>query len=378
MADEEVKRNMIALLSSALRGEKAEINCDEKILFGFCQYHKVAALASMALEKPDEKWIKAKVEAIRRTAIFDHERSGVLESLEKEKVWYCPLKGIVLKEFYPEYGIREMSDNDILVDKSKMDTVREVMLDNGFEFINAGNINHEVFHKKPVCNFEMHKALFNEVSGKGFISYYDHVKDRLIKDDGNEYGYHFSDEDFYIYFIVHNHKHLRRSGSGVRTLVDIYVYLKKKTLDMAYVKKQLETLGIAEEERLLRSIAFKIFENGQALSEEESRLLDYVLSSGVYGNQGNYILNALNSYREKTRYYRLYYIYRRMFPSEETLKYVFPFFYRHVWARPFLLVYRLTKALIKRHKGIIRELKTLRKKADHIRSETLPQKQNKN
>ena len=357
MVDKETKNNMIMLLSCALKGNKTEIKCDEEDLFRLCQYHKVTALASTALKNPDEKWVKANVEAVRRTMIFDHERDSIINGLEKKKVWYCPLKGIVLKELYPKYGIREMSDNDILIDKSKKDTVKRIMIDNGFSFIYSGNGNHEIFHKNPVCNFEMHTDLFNELSGKGFIDYYDRVKSRLIKDNGNEYGYHFSNEDFYVYFIAHNHKHLCHRGSGIRALVDMYVYLKKNTLNMSYVIAELGKLNIAEE--VLRNIAFKVFEYEQDLNEEENEMLDYILSSGVYGNQKNGILNSLNKYKKDTRHYKAYYIWRRLFLSKETLKTGFPFFYRHAWARPFLLIYRLYKAMTVSRKKVLSELKVL-------------------
>ena len=29
-------------------------------------------------------------------------------------IWYAPLKGILLQALYPKYGMRQMSDNDIL------------------------------------------------------------------------------------------------------------------------------------------------------------------------------------------------------------------------------------------------------------------------
>lgn len=46
--------------------------------------------------------------------------------MEQRGIWYLPLKGIILKEFYPSVGMRQMSDNDILFDEAFAEQVRGV------------------------------------------------------------------------------------------------------------------------------------------------------------------------------------------------------------------------------------------------------------
>ena len=49
---------------------------------------------------------------------------------------------------------------------------------------------------------------------KRMTEYYQDVKSHLILDEGSRYGYHFSDEDFYLYMLAHEYKHFSGSGTG--------------------------------------------------------------------------------------------------------------------------------------------------------------------
>ena len=132
---------------------------------------------------------------------MDIDRAQLFERLEADQIWYMPLKGSLLKDLYPRYGMRQMSDNDILFDSSRAEDVRQIMESMGFTTKHFGHGNHDVYFKKPESNFEMHTSIIDH-NDERFFEYYRNVKDRLIKDEGNDYGYHFSDEGFlYIHDI---------------------------------------------------------------------------------------------------------------------------------------------------------------------------------
>ncbi len=86
----------------------------------------------------------------------------------------------------------------------------------------------------------MHRTLYPADKGKVWTAYYEDIKKRLIRDGKHAFAYHFTDNDFYIYFITHAYKHYSGSGTGVRTLVDCYIYNKKKgeLLDYDYIGKR--------------------------------------------------------------------------------------------------------------------------------------------
>ena len=116
--------------------------------------------------------------------------------------------------------------------------------------------NHDVYYKEPLCNFEMHRGLFGSTHEGKFYEYYSGVKDCLIKDDWNNYGYHFSPEDFYVYITSHEYKHYSVGGTGLRSLLDIYVFLRKfeGKLNFDYVLREIEKLELSEFEEKNRTL----------------------------------------------------------------------------------------------------------------------------
>jgi hypothetical protein len=53
-------------------------------------------------------------------------------------------------------------------------------------------------------------------------------------------------EDFYIYQMGHLYKHYSKGGSGIRSVLDTYIYLKRyeDILDRGYLDKEFEKMGI--------------------------------------------------------------------------------------------------------------------------------------
>ena len=355
----------IKMLLYSLHGQKIEEDffhdCDSDKIFAFCRKHEIAALASLCLAEKTGKWLEEYLLSVKRTILFDEERKNILLFFEENGIWYCPLKGIVIKDLYPEYGTRQMSDNDILVDPGKRKIILQYMKDRGYQIKYFEFNHHDSYLKKPIYNFEMHRFLFEKDSKDKSFLYYENVKERLLKDEGKNYAFRFSNEDFYLYYIAHNHKHLSTSGSGLRSLVDIYLYLEKHTdLDMAYIEQELIKLDLIEEEKLLRSLSYKLFSvDTYSLSKDEIIMLEYITDSGVYGKNKNLVQNRLNTMKKQNKNYKLSYIWFRLFPDEEYLRAYHYFFYKYKWARPFLMIYRGARILTKDPKRFREEMKIL-------------------
>ena len=70
----------------------------------------------MLSSREDSDFHQAYNKAVRKNVILDVERTAIFEEFERKGIWYMPLKGSILKELYPENGMREMADNDVLYD----------------------------------------------------------------------------------------------------------------------------------------------------------------------------------------------------------------------------------------------------------------------
>ena len=360
--------DLIYLIACAVRGDAPDRGrVDQMDLDAVCQlsaYHSLTALVAFALERImplPYGFEQAKKKAIRKLVLFDIERSKIFRSLNSEGIWYLPLKGIVLKDCYPKYGMREMADNDVLCDAERMADVKRIMESLGFECEKYGKGVHDIYSKPPVA-FEMHRTLFDEKETKWLYDHYKNVKSKLIKvsEDGTEYR--FSNEDLYIYFIAHEYKHYILGGTGLRSLADVYAFLNrwKDELDRSYIDEELNKLGIGDFERMNRDLSKAMF-SGRSLTENEKASLLYFVSSGTYGTVEGYLhsyisdkLSNDDSGKAKRRY-----ILGRLFVHGDELKAKFPFFYRHKYLLPFLYIQRIFKAAFVNPQKVKRELKEL-------------------
>ena len=379
MEKREYKRNaygMIYLTAYALKGKipkaKKIQQYDLKDLFEVCKKHSLTACVAYALESAgikDNDFIQAKAKAIRKNVLLDVERKIILDKLEDEHIWYMPLKGSILKDIYPMLGMRQMADNDILCDSTKMADVRDIFISEGYICEHFGQRNHDIYFKEPVLNFEIHSSLFPPLHIGNLYEYFKDVKPKLIKDDGNEFGYHFSDEDFYVFMVAHEYKHFSGGGTGVRSLVDTYIFLRKfeQTLDWDYIDTELEKLDIVSYEKKNRELAMKVF-SGIRLTEDEKELLDYYIFSGTYGNVEHSVNNKLKEYGTGA-FAKFRYMLGRLFVpvSENDPRYAgylsyYSWFYEKKYRLPLLFFYRLWLGVTKSRKRSVNEIRILIKK----------------
>ena len=337
---------------------------DTERLYAAADRHLLTSVTACALERAgicDPAFTQAWTKAIRKEALFATERAAVLAELERAGIWYAPLKGIVLKDCYPEFGLRQMSDNDILFDRTRSREVRTIMEKLGFKTVKYvhGLYDAESYFKAPVCHFEMHRSLFRP-DEKPMFDYYLDTKSKLLKDTDNACGYHFSDEDFYLYMIAHEYKHYSLGGTGLRSLLDTFVFLRAfdGRLDTDYIHRELEKLRLTDFEAQNRSLALHLF-GGEPLTEADGEMLDYILSSGAYGTKENRISNGMKQYGAGRRG-KLRYVYHRVVLPAEVVKSMYPLFWKVPILLPFLPLYRCYKTfMIYRFSLLSDELKAL-------------------
>ncbi len=312
------------------------------------QKHMLTAIVGYALQSAgviNKDFQQAWAKSVRKNSAMEIEKELIFQEMEKEHIWYLPLKGTVIKDLYPSVGLRQMSDFDILFDKEYARKVRDIFIKLGFKCEDFGEGVHDVYYKKPVSNFEMHTALFSQAVPIKIYDYYCDISRLLIKDEGNKYGYHFSNNDLYIYLTAHEYRHYIDSGTGLRSLLDIYVFWQKygSQMDTEYIASETKKMGIYDFEHQNRSLALHLFGNG-TLAEEEQEMLEYFIFSGTYGTLQNSVENSVNKYSSK-KDGRHSYVIKKIFMPLDLVKAYYPFYYRHKILLPVLFFYRIGKAL---------------------------------
>ena len=196
-------------------------------LYKAAQSHMLTVIVATALEMVgiiSDKFTQAKVKAIRKTLLLETERLKVEDEFERNNIWYLNLKGRLIGECYPDYSMRQMSDVDICVNHEKVDEVCDIMKNNGFQVKSYGIGVHDIYYKEPVYNFEIHRELFGMEYNEKFRQYYADPLKYAVRDKNKGCGYSFMPEDSYVYMMTHIFKHFSSGGTGLKSLLDCYVF----------------------------------------------------------------------------------------------------------------------------------------------------------
>ena len=361
------EQDILYLAGCAMHQIKPDVEgMDFDKIANVAMHHTLSSMICMALESAGVKidiLIDQKNKAIRKNMMLDNERHRIFSKLDEVGIWHMPLKGILLKDMYPSYGMRQMADNDILFDPKFRNEVRDIFLSLDYEIEEYGNGNHDVYLRKPIFNYEMHVSLFSKVF-PDFFKYYTELEKKYICD-----GYErcMNVNDAYVYIVAHAYKHFTLGGTGIRTLMDLYMYNEhcKNAMNKDYIYEQCKILDIQEFEEEARKIAYKIFDHPTRdfsfLSQEEDDYIKYYFTSGTYGTSKQRIQNEIHKIElNGSNHAKAKYLLRRIFPKISWFRQNIPCLNKYPVFIPFYALIRpFIKAFTSRKKWI-NEVKTVR------------------
>jgi hypothetical protein len=345
----------IAPLCGGVAGEVVAVE-DYKLLCLLAKRHSVTNLLYLASKDdpalPDD--LRRALEnmlftSMRQQLSQEYEAERVFAALEKAGIRFLPMKGIVLRPLYPKPEMRISCDVDVFYDKAERARVGAIMAELGYE-PDGADANHEGF-KKGMVSIEMHHNLMTHF--ETVDAYYDNIWERLIP--VSDYRYQMSDEDFYIYATVHTMKHFAVGGTGIRSVLDVFVYLAAKpNLDMAYIERELQSIGLLEFHRTFLQLADAYF-GGKALPSALQDVSDYILGSGTYGVFSQSVANIAASRKGG----KLGFYLRRAFPAYRLMAEKYPSLRRFPPALPVYWAYRLCVAAFGREHQLGREVRAV-------------------
>lgn len=225
-----------------------------------------------------------------------------------------------------------MADNHILFDSIYIKEVQDIFLSLGNEIESYNKGNHDVYLKTPIYNYEMYVSLFDK-SISGFLEYYTQLEKKYTDQGLNR---HMDVNDAYVYIIAHAYKHFIFSGTGIRTLIDIYVYNESCSLDTNYIQEQCKILGIQDYEKEAREMAYKLFDvptnDFSSLTKEEL---------------------------EGSKHAKAKYVFRRLFPEASWFKNHCKFLETYPIFIPFYAIFRIITKIFTSWKKWTSEIKNI-------------------
>jgi hypothetical protein len=342
--------------SSTLSVEKLES------LYRLSLRHDIAHLVGDALMKSgvmsdrddvESRFLKARELAIYRYTQMQHEYKRILSALEGGGVPHVPLKGAIVRQYYPKPWMRTSCDIDILVKPSDLQRAKRLLLDSlGYSY-KGEYTEHDVSLVSPsgVC-LELHYELLDgddECGAEVLSSVWEHT----VLADGLSFCYLMTDEAFYFYHVAHMARHFRHGGCGIRSVLDLWLLNNGAEFDREKRQKLLlqgGLLSFASAMERLSDVWFADKDGDELILE----LSEYIRIGGVYGNADNRV--RVQSTKAGGRFK---YLMSRIFISNKALKKKYPILERRPYLIPFYHVGRWFKPLFssKSKESALRDVK---------------------
>lgn len=345
------EKQFIDLLSNSIRNEvckKKYDNVDWNELMNLSRKHKIEGLIYSALNKSrlleniDEDKVKDLKKEVFFTGVTQISNMSKLEKVfnefSKENVPVIVLKGLVVREYYPQPEQRSMSDADIFVKAKDLNKSKKILIDLGYTEIDAEASHHIKYIKSGYPMIELH---WHVMKRDGFSDeldlFEDDIWDRTIevKVKGAKVlslGY----EDLALHLCMHMAAHLAASGFGVRQIADLVLLVEKKghLIDWTLFINKAEEFGFKKFIIIMFKICNILFSMDipkemavYKIDDEEmfESLISTIFDGGVYGKKdmaSNFANQVAFNYKGKDsnatigairRYFRF------IFPSIETM-----------------------------------------------------------
>lgn len=277
--------------------------------------------------------------AIYRDAQFDFVRLQIAQVLAEHGIDHVFMRGVCLKENYPDPTLRTMSDIDILVKASDFSRIRKAMVALGAELC-RGDGNHRTFRFPEGVTVEFHPNLIHCSCPVGTLVNpgWQYVP------EGQPAGEQImTDEGFYINVMAHLANHFVAGGVGVRFVLDIWVcrHLRSPQMDRQWVEQELQRVGLLEFARNMEDLAEWWFSGGPETPVLQA-LADYIFSSGSHGEEDRAMLNAICLSPKKSRGSALWH---KIFYPRQDLENRFDWVIGRPWLLPVAWIVRAWKAL---------------------------------
>ena len=346
---------LFGLLQVAVCGapvtEQLKNACTPQILeevYALASRHDLAHLVGQGVSKlglPESqsltKCTQTAMYAFMRGMKLEHVYQAACRVLETAQIPYIPLKGSVLRNWYPESWMRTSSDIDILVKEEMLDTA-VAALTKELGYTAWPKSDHDITLVSPEgMHLELHYDTIQEryeVGGCRDVLAGIWEDARPAKAEG--YCMVLSDEMFYFYHIAHMAKHFEVGGCGIRTFLDIWVLQNRVKHDPAAREKLLRAGGLWKFAHGAEQVAAWWF-CGQEPDEMTKQVGDYILRAGLYGDNANRAALGQAKMGGKLKYLLL----RRVFMPYDYLKAEYPILQKHKWLTPVYQVVRWMRML---------------------------------
>ncbi len=299
---------------------------DVATLYKISKEHDVVGIVAEAifssglLPKESEmyaKFQKQQILSVYRYEKIDYELHRICDLFENKEINFIPLKGSVLRQYYPQSWLRTSCDIDLLINEYDVDRALKV-LEKEIGCTNVVRGTHDVgLFTQSGVHIELHFTLVEDGKLLNAKSILNKVWDYAYLADGCNFHYLLKDEMFYFYHIAHMAIHFQGGGCGIRPFIDLKI-LNQIPHDEEARFNLLSKGSLLLFREQVNKLAQVWFDN-KSHDEETLRIEEYIIKSGVYGTSENYIAT-----QQVQKGNRFKYLMSRIWLPYNVLKYQYP------------------------------------------------------
>jgi hypothetical protein len=258
--------------------------------------------------------------------------------MEHRGIPYMPLKGAIIRQYYPRPWMRTSCDIDILVKAEDLERAKNGLISElGYNHL-GDYTSHDITLASPSgVRLELHHSLCDSISDYGASVLSDIWQKTVIKKD-TEFCHIMTNEVFYFYHIAHMARHFSLGGCGVRSVIDLWILNSRLNFDKNGCNALLESCGLLKFAEAMENLS-RVWLDGERRDESISEIEEYIIKGGVYGNAENRIKVQQTKAGGHTKYLwsRIFIStkeLKRKYPSLEKKPYLIPIYHIARWFRP--------------------------------------------
>lgn len=303
---------------------------------------------------PSKKLRASAMQAFCRYGQQNYELESIFRCLEDAKVCYIPLKGAVVRKYYPQPWMRTSCDIDILVREEDLDRAVEALKQGlGYTQPHARSYHDISLFSKSGVHLELHFSLkeHDKRLDSGLTKAWEYAV--AEKQDGYRYALR---ADFFVYHLVaHTAYHFTSAGCGARPVLDLWLLKHKMGYDEESVKALCAVSQITPFYEALQKLA-EVWFSGAQSTVFLDRMGSYILHAGFGGSQENAVAAGVLKNGSKRKY-----VLSRLFLPIDILQQYYPILQKHRWLMPLCQIRRWFDALARRRlSAAVEEFKTSR------------------
>lgn len=359
---------LFKLLATAIHGrhltdeEKSQLS-DSTLssLLSLSQKHDVGHLVGWSLHKnglaDKSSPLYAKLHQLQILAVFRYEGlhreyRKLCAALETAQIPFLPLKGSVLRKYYPEPWMRTSCDIDVLVHEDDLDRAVTCLTETcGYR--TEKKSSHDVSLYSPGGqHVELHYDLVEDGRASAARQILQTIWSCASVQTGHACRHQLSDEMFYFYHIAHMAKHFENGGCGIRPFIDLWIL--DHLPDFCPEKRDalLKQGGLLQFANAARRLS-KVWLDGAKHDPITRQTEIFLLRGGMYGNSENRI-----TLQQQKKGGAVKFALSRAFLPYDVIKFHYPILQKHPWLTPVMEVRRWGKLLFCGHtRRVTRELR---------------------